>query len=144
MRVYPISRRRILTGGGTALVGMLCPLGTMRGASAAAPIPVAIANASGNVNLTMQELMKQQGYLQEMGLAPTITNVADGSKITGGLIGGDVDLTTMAGFGQVFPAIERGARLKILAGAGLLPTLALYSSKPGIKTLKDLEGRTIA
>lgn len=142
-REHPISRRRILTRGGSALFGMLCPWGAMRGASAAAPIPVAIANASGNVNLTMQELMKQQGFLQEMGLAPTITNVADGSKITGGLIGGDVDLATMAGFGQVFPAIERGAKLKILAGACLLPTLALYSSKPGIKTLKDLEGRTI-
>jgi ABC-type nitrate/sulfonate/bicarbonate transport system substrate-binding protein len=138
-----ISRRRILMQGGTALLGMLCPLGGMRGASAAAPVPVAIANASGNVNLCMQELMKQQGYLQEMGLTPTITNVADGSKITGALIGGDVDLATMAGFGQVFPAIERGARLKILAGACTLPTLALYSSKPGIKTLKDLEGRTI-
>jgi ABC-type nitrate/sulfonate/bicarbonate transport system substrate-binding protein len=49
----------------------------------------------------------------------------------------------MAGFGQVFPAIERGAKLKILAGACLLPTLALYSSKPAIKTLKDLEGKTV-
>ena len=78
-----------------------------------------------------------------MGLTPTITNVADGSKITGGLIGGDVDLSTMAGFGQVLPAIERGAKLKILAGACLLPTLALYSAKPDVKTLKDLEGRTV-
>ncbi len=142
-REHPVSRRRILTRGGAALFGMLCPLGNMRGASAATPIPVAIANASGNINLTMQELMKQQGYLQEMGLTPTITNVADGSKITGALIGGDVDLATMAGFGQLFPAIERGAKLKILAGGSLLPTLALYSSKPGIKTLKDLEGRTV-
>src|SRR3979409_874901 len=94
-----ISRRRLVAGGGTVLFGMLCPLG-MRGTSAAAPIPVSIANASGNVSLTMQEMIKQQGYLQEMGLAGTITNVADGSKITGGLIGGDVDVSTMAGFGQ--------------------------------------------
>lgn len=142
-REHDISRRRILMRGGTALLGMLCPLGSMCGRAAAAPVPVAIANASGNVNLTMHELLKQQGFLEEMGLAPTITNVADGSKITGALIGGDVDLATMAGFGQVFPAIERGARLKILAGACLLPTLALYSSKPAIKTLKDLEGHTI-
>ena len=130
-REHPISRRRILTRGGTVLFGMLCPLGAMRGAFAAAPIPVAIANASGNVNLTMQELMKQQGYLQEMGLAPTITNVADGSKITGGLIGGDVDLATMAGFGQVFPAIERGAKLKILAGACPCPRSRSTRPSPG-------------
>jgi ABC-type nitrate/sulfonate/bicarbonate transport system substrate-binding protein len=137
-----ISRRRIVARGGTALFGMLCLPDVVRRACAA-PVPVAIANASGNVNLTMQELMRQQGYLQEMGLVPAITNVTDGSKITAGLIGGDVDLATMAGFGQVFPAIERGARLKILAGACLTPTLALYSSKPGVRTLKDLEGRTI-
>jgi ABC-type nitrate/sulfonate/bicarbonate transport system substrate-binding protein len=143
IRAHRISRRRLLTGGGTMFFSMLCPMGGMRGASAAAPVPVSIANASGNVNLTMQELMKQQGFLEEMGLAPTITNVADGSKITSALIGGDVDLATMAGFGQVFPAIERGAKLKILAGAGLLPVLALYSSKPAVKTLKDLEGRTV-
>jgi ABC-type nitrate/sulfonate/bicarbonate transport system substrate-binding protein len=142
-REHRISRRRFLTRGGTVLFGTLCPLGGMRGASAAKLVPVSIVNASGNLNLTMQELMKQQGYLQEMGLAPEITNVADGSKTIGGLIGGDVDLATMAGFGQVFPAIERGAKLKILAGAGLLTVLALYSSKPGVKTLKDLEGRTV-
>jgi NitT/TauT family transport system substrate-binding protein len=139
---HPISRRRVLAGGGTALVGMMGPWGGLR-AAPAAPVPVAIANASGNVNLTMQEMMRQQGFLQELGLAATITAVADGSKITGGLIGGDVDVCTMAGFGQVFPAIERGARLKVLAGACLLPTLALYSSKPQVKTLKDLEGRTV-
>ena len=141
-REHLMSRRQVLAGGSTALVGPLCPFIAMR-AAIAAPIPVAIANASGNVNLTLQELMKQQDFLQEMGLAPTITNVADGSKITGSLIGGDIDLTTMTGLGQVFPAIERGAKLKVLAGACLSPTLALYSSKPDVKTLKDLEGRTV-
>jgi ABC-type nitrate/sulfonate/bicarbonate transport system substrate-binding protein len=135
-----MSRRRALACGGAALAGAICPTG---GDALAAPIPVAIANASGNVNLTLQELMKQQGFLQEMGLAPAITNVADGSKITGSLIGGDIDLTTMTGLGQVFPAIERGAKLKVLAGACLSPTLALYSSKPNVKTLKNLEGRTV-
>jgi ABC-type nitrate/sulfonate/bicarbonate transport system substrate-binding protein len=140
---HSISRRDLVAGGGVALFGLFDPMGAVRAASAVGGLPVSIANASGNLNLTMQELMKEQGFLQEMGLAPTITNVADGSKITGALIGGDVDLSTMAGFGQVFPAIERGAKLKILAGACLLPTLALYSSKPAVQTLKDLEGKTI-
>jgi NitT/TauT family transport system substrate-binding protein len=138
-----ISRRSVLTAGGTALCGMLYPWGSVLGAPAAGSIPVAIANASGNVNLTLQEVMKQQGFLEEMGLVPSITNVADGSKITSSLIGGDVDLTTMTGFGQIFPAIEKGAKLKILAGACLMPTLSLYSAKADVKTLKDLEGRTV-
>src|SRR3954469_852736 len=140
------SRRSVLQGSGAAaLVSVACPAIIVPGAHAApaTPVPVSIANASGNLNLTMQELMKRQGFLEQMGLKPTITNVADGAKITGSLIGGDVDLTTMTGFGQVFPAIERGAKLKILAGAGLLSTLSLYSAKPNIKTLKDLEGHTV-
>jgi NitT/TauT family transport system substrate-binding protein len=140
-RKHLISRRNVLAGGGAMLGGMLYPSGATLAAPAS--IPVSIANASGNLNLTMQELMKRQGFLEEMRLAPTITNVADGAKITGSLIGGDADLTTMTGFGQVFPAIEKGARLKILAGAGLLSTLAIYSAKPDVKTLKDLEGRTV-
>jgi ABC-type nitrate/sulfonate/bicarbonate transport system substrate-binding protein len=138
-----ISRRGVLARGATALLASLPPFEGLRRASAAPPLPVAIANAAGNLLLIMQELMRQQGYLEEMGLTPSITNVADGAKITAALIGGDVDLTTMAGFGQIFPAIERGAKLKILAGACMLPTLALYSSKPAVRTLKDLEGRTV-
>jgi hypothetical protein len=57
IRAHRISRRRLLTGGGTMFFAMLCPLGGTRDASAAAPVPVSIANASGNVNLTMQELI---------------------------------------------------------------------------------------
>ena len=134
------STAALVTGG----AGLASTSGWMAGPLAAAtPIPVTIANASGNVNLTMQEVMKQQGFLEEMGLQPAITNVADGSKITGSLIGGETDLTTMTGFGQIFPAIEKGAKLKILAGASVLPALALYSAKPEIKKLKDLEGRTV-
>jgi ABC-type nitrate/sulfonate/bicarbonate transport system substrate-binding protein len=48
-----------------------------------------------------------------------------------------------SGFGQVFPAIERGASIKILGGGSLLPALALFSAKPEIKALKDLEGKTL-
>jgi ABC-type nitrate/sulfonate/bicarbonate transport system substrate-binding protein len=103
---------------------------------------VTIANAAGNINLVMQELMKQQKFLEGMGLEPNVMNVADGAKMMGGILGGDIDCSTMAGFGQVFPAIERGGKLKVLAGAALLPTLTVFTSKSDVKTLKDLEGRT--
>ena len=106
-------------------------------------LPATIANAAGMVNATMQELMNQMGFLQEFGIQPTILSIADGSKITAGIIGGQIDGTMMTGFSQVFPAIERGARMKILAGAALLPTLAVFTGKPDVRALKDLEGRTV-
>ena len=94
---------------------------------------VTIANAAGNINLVMQELMKQQQFLEGMGLEPNVMNVADGAKMMGGILGGDIDCSTMAGFGQVFPEIERGGKLKVLAGASLLPTLSVFTGKPDIK-----------
>jgi ABC-type nitrate/sulfonate/bicarbonate transport system substrate-binding protein len=69
--------------------------------------------------------------------------VADGTRILGGIVGGSVDASMMSGFGQVFPAVAHGAPLKILAGGALLPMLALFSGKPDVRTLKDLEGRTV-
>jgi ABC-type nitrate/sulfonate/bicarbonate transport system substrate-binding protein len=102
-----------------------------------------IANAAGATNLTMLQLMKQQKFLEEFGIDPNVVNVADGSKIVSALLGGDMDISTMSGFGQVFPAIERGGKLKILAGALLLPPQALFTAKPNIQTLKDLEGKNV-
>ena len=107
------------------------------------PAHVTIANATGGLNLIMAALMRQEKFLESFDLDPNVMGVADGSKIVGGIIGGSVDLSTMSGFGQVFPAIERGAPLKILAGGALLPTLALFSAKPDVTSLKSLEGRTV-
>src|SRR5262249_58995826 len=48
-----------------------------------------------------------------------------------------------SGFGQVFPAIERGADLAIINAATLIPALALFSAKPTVRSLKDLEGKVV-
>src|SRR5277367_3977323 len=89
--------------------------------AATGPTPITIANASGDLNLTMGALMHQEKLLESFGLAPEVLVVADGTRILGGVVGGSVDATFMSGFGQVFPAIERGAPIKILAGGALLP-----------------------
>jgi ABC-type nitrate/sulfonate/bicarbonate transport system substrate-binding protein len=39
--------------------------------------------------------------------------------------------------------VGRGAKLKVIAGAALLPGFALMSNNPAVKALKDLEGRTV-
>src|SRR4051794_22516660 len=76
--------------------------------------PTTIADASGTGNLTIHQMMTDLGIFEKYGLKANLMNVADGSKIIGGLIGGDIDSSMMSGFGQLFPAIEKGAKLKIV------------------------------
>jgi len=115
----------------------------VRLARAAARNSVTIANASGSLNLTMAELMRQEKLLESFDLKPNVLTVADGTRILGGVVSGSVDLSTMSGFGQAFPGIAHGARIKIIGGGALLPALALFSAKPAVKALKDLEGKTV-
>jgi ABC-type nitrate/sulfonate/bicarbonate transport system substrate-binding protein len=135
-----ISRRGFSLGVASGLMAS-APFGA--GFAQSARLKTTIANAAGNLNLAVQELLRQQGFMEEFGLEPTYLNVADGAKILGGLLGGDLDSSMMSGFGQVFPAIEKGAKLKIIAATSLSPSLALFTSKPDIKSLKDLEGRVV-
>lgn len=145
MPLSNIARRRFLTSAFATGAGLALPgpnISTAR-AQTDARKTVSIVNAAGNINLVMQEVMKQQKFLEDTGLEPNVINVADGSKMMGAILGGDVECSTMSGFGQIFPAIERGGKLKIIAGAGLLPTLAVFTSKAEVRSLKDLEGRTV-
>jgi len=136
-----LSRRALLLGASNLVLSATLP----RAALAAEPPrrPIRIANASGALNLTMAALMRQERFLEAFGLTPDIITVADGTRVLGAVVGGSVDATMMSGFGQVFPAIEHGAAIKILAGGALLPTLALFSAKADVRTPRDLEGRTI-
>jgi ABC-type nitrate/sulfonate/bicarbonate transport system substrate-binding protein len=136
-----LSRRELLRSvSGVAMLGAL----PVRSAFAAGgPTPIAIANASGGLNLTMAALMRQQKFLESFGLNPDVMSVADGTKIMGAIVGGNVDISMASGFGQVFPAVERGLGLKILGGGALVPTIAMFTGKPYVNSLKDLEGRTV-
>jgi ABC-type nitrate/sulfonate/bicarbonate transport system substrate-binding protein len=143
-----LRRRDVLRLGGMAgLAGVAASTGLTsfnRAARAAPPpLPVNIVNTASNSTMALQELLKQQGFFEEFGIAPTTLNVADGSKLMGALFSGSSDICMLSGFGQVFPAVERGGKMKILAGAGLLLQDAIYSAKPDIHSVKDLEGKTV-
>jgi ABC-type nitrate/sulfonate/bicarbonate transport system substrate-binding protein len=105
--------------------------------------PVHIATAAGNFNQTMNAVLKQQKFLESFGLNPELTAISDGSKILAGVFSGSIDMAPLSGFSQVFPAIEKGADLKITNAATLVPMLALFSGKPNVKSLKDLEGKVV-
>ena len=96
-----------------------------------------------SLNLTMSALLHQQQFLESFDLTPDVVAMADGSKILGGIYSGSIDVSPMSGFGQLFPAVERGADLKIINAATLIPLLAVFSSKPNVRSLKDLEGKVV-
>ena len=59
------------------------------------------------------------------------------------LISGSSDICMLSGFGQVLAAVEKGGRLKVVAGAGVVPFQAMFTKRADIRTMKDLEGKTI-
>jgi len=143
MGLKPIGRRRAVALGAAALT--LCA-GRQRGfgqARAADPESVTIVNTAGNFAATVQQLMKDKRYLEEQGLRPSFLGVGDGSKIIGALLSGEADICIASGFSQVLPAVERGGKLKVLAGSEVLLLHLVYSCRPEIRSLKDLEGRTV-
>src|SRR6202022_2979536 len=114
----PTRRDLLLNAARAALVAALPARVAL---AAAGPTPIRIANAAGGLNLVMAELMRQQRFLESFGLAPDVLGVSDGTKVLGGVVSGSVDASFMSGFGQVFPAIERGAPIRIIGGGALLP-----------------------
>jgi ABC-type nitrate/sulfonate/bicarbonate transport system substrate-binding protein len=144
MSMQSIGRRQVLLLGAAALASACSrsPSGTDQSAAASRK-PVRIVNTAATFAVTIQQLIRDRGFLQQQGLQPTFLSVADGSKIIGALLSGEADICTASGFNQVLPAIERGGKLKILAGAEVLLLHLVYSCRPEIKTIKDLEGRTV-
>jgi ABC-type nitrate/sulfonate/bicarbonate transport system substrate-binding protein len=110
--------------------------------SSRSPNLVHIATTAG-LNLVMSQLLRQEKFLESFDVTPDVVAMADGSKILGGIYSGSIDVSPMSGFGQIFPAVERGADIKIINAATLMPLLALYSGKPNVRSLKDLEGKVV-
>jgi ABC-type nitrate/sulfonate/bicarbonate transport system substrate-binding protein len=137
-------RRDVLKLAGVGAASVLSLSLLDRYASAAEPIKVNIVNTSPNSAFTIQELLKRKHWLEDFGLQPTTLNVADGSKLMGALFSGSSDICLLSGFSQVLAADAKGGKIKMLGGAQLLPSYAVFSKKPEIKTIKDLEGKTVA
>jgi ABC-type nitrate/sulfonate/bicarbonate transport system substrate-binding protein len=138
-----LGRRSVLLGAAAAMGGAaLARSHLLPSAHAAEPLQkVNIVTTSGA--LFVGQLMQNQRYLQQFGIDGNIIPVADGGKALNALISGDSDIAVGTGFAQVLVAIEKGAKVKIIAGGGLLSDAAMYTSKPDIKSCKDLVGRTV-
>lgn len=141
------ARREVLRAGGLAgfgaVAGLVLHSAPARAGDTAALKPVRLVNPEGNLTLVEQAMLNSGGYFTELGVRPTILNVSDGAKILAALISGTGDLCPGSGFSGIFPAIERGAKVKILAGAAISIPLTLFSKRPEIKSVADLVGRTV-
>lgn len=119
-------------------------LGWLPGASAQpAAQKVNIVNTRGMATITVQELMKRRRHLEELGVEPNVLYVADAAKLMGSLLSGESDICMFSGIGSVLTAIEKGAKIKLVAGSLVKLEHAIYSKKPEIRTIKDLEGKTL-
>ena len=143
-RTFPhnskLSRRALVTGSASLMASSLLP---QKGRAQSKLDKISIAVAAGNLTPVIEELMRQQGFLSKFGLSSDPLYVSDGTKIMGSILAGEIDLCPMAGFAQVFPAVEKGAKLKIVNGGVLLGQQTVFSANPAVKTIADLKGKTI-
>jgi ABC-type nitrate/sulfonate/bicarbonate transport system substrate-binding protein len=105
--------------------------------------PVRIMSSQGIVGVTMQSLMNTKGYFKEFGLDADILSIESGTNIIGPLLQQDADICIFAGFSQLLAAIEKGADLKIVAGASIRGQQVLFSKDPTVQYVKDLEGKAV-
>jgi ABC-type nitrate/sulfonate/bicarbonate transport system substrate-binding protein len=135
-----LARRDFLKFGVAGLGGLAAA--PYVGAALAQARTVNIVGAAATTGAALQEIMRAEGFFKKFGLEPNIVSVADGSKLMGAVIGGSSDIVVISGFSQVLAAIEKGAKIKLVAATRFLVDDVIYSKRPEIRRLKDLEGRT--
>jgi ABC-type nitrate/sulfonate/bicarbonate transport system substrate-binding protein len=135
-----MNRRTFVAAAGSAALAAGYP--ALAGA-AFAPASINIINTGSNDSFALQSLVKQQKYLEEFNLSATTLNVSDGIKLTAGVLSGASDIGLLTGFLQIFPAIEHGAPLKLVGCAMRAPDFMVVTGNPNVKTLKDLEGKSV-
>jgi ABC-type nitrate/sulfonate/bicarbonate transport system substrate-binding protein len=106
-------------------------------------LDINIVNTSGTAQLAFETLLRRQGYFEEFGLNARTENVSDGLRIMAALIGGGADACMTSGFGQVLPGVEKGAPVRVIAGANLLATQGVLTHRDDIESIADLKGMTI-
>ena len=138
--ITPLNRREALwLGSGAALALPLAGCGK----PAPKETDINVVMTAGLSGLTVHEVARAQGFFTQMDVNPKVLQVSDGGKCVAALLSGAAKLCAFSGFNQLIPAIEKGAAVKILAGALNLPTLAMYSARADIRSVKDLEGKTL-
>ena len=104
---------------------------------------VNIINTGSNDSFAIQALIQDRKYFENLGISEATQNVSDGVKLMASVVNGMSDIAILTGFSQVFTAIENGAQIKLVGSAILPVSFSMYTANPAIKSIKDLEGKTI-
>jgi ABC-type nitrate/sulfonate/bicarbonate transport system substrate-binding protein len=131
--------RRQALGAGCGMASLLVA-GCQKQASSSRADIVMTQGVSG---LVVHEVAKEQGFFKNFNLEPNVLVVSDGIKCVAALLSGAAKICMWSGFNQLAPAIERGGKMKILAGALSLSSLAMYSANPNVRKVSDLEGKVL-
>ena len=134
-------RGALKLGGMVALAGSSSMMMSFSAQGASAPINVITSNST--LTNTLFNILTAQKYLDEFGVSIDTLNVADGSKTVPALLSGGSDLCVINGLGLAMASIAKGAAMKIVGSNSLSPQSAIYSAKPEVKSVKDLEGKIV-
>jgi NitT/TauT family transport system substrate-binding protein len=134
-----LDRRQILVGGLAAALAARVPPAFAE----AARFGIKVASNQGAENASLQQLMLDQGYLQALSLDAGIVESRTISGPMEALLAGEADVCMISAFVGVLPAIEQGKDLRLIGAAMLLPALAVFTSRPDVQRLADLDGRSL-
>jgi ABC-type nitrate/sulfonate/bicarbonate transport system substrate-binding protein len=112
----------------------------LTGSAAQAQDRVRISFSSVSDSYLYGAVAVKRGFFREEGLNAELIRMGGGVAVTA-LANGDTDYTLM--FSQVIQAAMSGLPLKVLASFTDNST-GLLVSKPGLRTLKDMQGKSIA
>lgn len=136
-------RRRFLKSAGLFGLGLATASVTAPYIAKANEARLRIASNPGLENATLNALMGQQGYLTQFGADVRVVEAVGMSGPFDAIAAGEADVCMVSGYNMVLPRIAQGARLKIIGAGMRKPALAVFA-RPGISTLADLPGKTVA
>jgi NitT/TauT family transport system substrate-binding protein len=135
----PLTRRRFLRS-----TGLLVPGLALGGLARASDSALRIVCNPGLENATLEALMNRQGYFERFGVDVRTVEVPGVSGPFDAIAAGLADICLVSGYNGVLPRIEQGAPVR-LVGAGMRKVaLAVYAKPGSVRTLAELEGRTVA
>jgi len=106
-------------------------------------LAVRVAGNQGADNATLQQLMLDRGYFQELSLDAQLVESNTVSGPMEAMLAGEADICMISAFVGYLPAIEQGKELRLVGAAMLLPALAVYARSNAIQHVEDLAGRSV-
>src|SRR5436309_11373458 len=143
MSTQPISRRRLLRGAGAATAFSALPLAHPARAQAKRQVTMRLDWLYQGPNAGCM-IAQDKGFYDEVGLSVEV-GPGKGSGSTAQLVGSKAAQFGFSDGYVVANSVAKGMSIKMVAGVYRRnPTAVIVLESSGIKTPKDLEGRTVA